>query len=54
MVFALKYRKPINSITANKSLKLQKYELDNGGWGVIEQLTSVLQVNTQSIQSNIY
>jgi hypothetical protein len=46
MVFALKYRKPIDSITAEKSLKLRKFELDNEGWGVIEQLVSVLQVNT--------
>lgn len=46
MVFALKYRKPIDSITADKSLKLRKYELDNEGWGIIEQLVSVLQVNT--------
>jgi hypothetical protein len=46
MVFALKYRKPIDSITADKSLKLRRYELDNEGWGIIEQLVSVLQVNT--------
>jgi len=46
MVFALKYWKPIDSIIADKSLKLRKYELDNEGWGVIEQLISVLQVNT--------
>jgi len=53
MAFALKYRKPIDSITADKSLKLRKYELDNEGWGVIEQLVSVLQVNITSFQSNI-
>jgi hypothetical protein len=46
MVFAIKYRKPIDSITADKSLKLRKYELDNEGWNIIEQLVSVLQVNT--------
>ena len=40
------YRKPIDSITADKSLKLRKYEFDNEGWGIIEQLVSVLQVNT--------
>ena len=44
MVFALEYREPIDSITAEKSLKLRKYELDNEGWGIIEQLVSVLQV----------
>ncbi len=45
MVFALEYREPIDSITAEKSLKLRKYELDNEGWGIIEQLVSVLQVS---------
>ena len=55
MVFALEYRKPIDSITADKSLKLRKYELDNEGWSIIEQLVSVLQVNHKyhSFQSNI-
>ena len=46
MVFAIKYRKPIDSIMADKNLKLRKYELDNEGWNIIEQLVSVLQVNT--------
>jgi len=46
MVFALKYCKPIDSITVDKSLKLRQYKLDNKGWGIIEQLVSVLQVNT--------
>ena len=45
MVFTLKYRKPIDSITADKSLKLRKYELDNEGWSIIEQLVSVLHVH---------
>ena len=31
MVFALKYHKPIDSIMADKSLKLRKYELNNEG-----------------------
>jgi hypothetical protein len=44
MVFALEYRKPIDAITADKSLKLRKFELDNEGWSIIEQLVSVLQV----------
>jgi len=46
MVFALGYRKPIDSITAYKSLRLWRYEHDDEGWGIIEQLISVLQVNT--------
>src|SRR6266852_2690960 len=53
MVFALEYRKPIDSITADKSLKLQRYELDNKGWGIIEQLVSVLQVSIFSLSLNI-
>jgi hypothetical protein len=51
MVFALEYRKPIDSITADKSLKLRKYELDNEGWCIVEQLVSVLQVIVHSILS---
>jgi hypothetical protein len=46
MVFALKYRRPIDSITADKSMKLRKYELDNEGWIIVEQLVAVLQVST--------
>jgi hypothetical protein len=49
MVFALEYRKPIDSITADKSLKMHKYKLDNEGWAIIEQLVSVLQVNSTLI-----
>jgi hypothetical protein len=52
MAFALEYRKPIDSITADKSLKLRKYELDNEGWGIIEQLVSVLQVSTAVLSAN--
>ena len=55
MAFALDYCKLIDSITADKSLKLWKYELDNEGWSIIEQLISVLQVSTTySCQKNIY
>jgi hypothetical protein len=43
MVFALEYRAPIDSITANKSLKLRKHELDNDDWQVIEDLVHVLR-----------
>jgi len=45
MEFALKYRKPIDSITADKSLKLRKFELDNDEWKVIGDLVSVLHVS---------
>jgi hypothetical protein len=47
MQFALKYRKPIDTITADKSLKsLRKYELDDDEWNVIKQLVSVLHVSS--------
>jgi hypothetical protein len=44
MRFALKYRPPIDSITANKELKLRKYELDSEDWGIVEDLVAVLEV----------
>ena len=44
MEFALKYRKPIDAITADKSLKLRKYELDNDDWTIIGDLVVVLEV----------
>jgi hypothetical protein len=44
MEFALKYRKPIDDITADKKLKLRKYELDNDDWKIIEDLVAVLHV----------
>lgn len=46
MKFALKYRKPIDSITADKSLKaLRKFELDDDEWDIIAELVSVLHVS---------
>ena len=44
MWFALEYQEPIDTITANKELKLRKYELDNKDWRIIEDLVSVLEV----------
>jgi hypothetical protein len=44
MKFALKYCKPIDSITTDKMLKLQKFELDNDDWVIIEDLVTVLKV----------
>ena len=45
MEFALKYRKPIDSIMADKSLSLRRYELDNDDWKVIEDLVAMLHVS---------
>ena len=44
MAFALKYRAAVDGITADKSLKLRKYELDGEDWQVIEDLVAVLEV----------
>jgi hypothetical protein len=44
MSFALNYRTAIDSITADKGLKLRKYELDDEDWTIIGDLVSVLAV----------
>jgi hypothetical protein len=42
--FVIKYRKAIDAITVDKSLKMRKYELDNDDWQIINDLVSVLAV----------
>ena len=42
---AVEYCEVIDDITANKSLKLQQYELDDEGWDIIRDLCHVLKVN---------
>lgn len=44
LVMAIKYRSAIDNITANKALKLRKYELDNDDWKIISDLIWVLKV----------
>ena len=44
MHFVLTYWKAIDQITADKGLKLRKYELDNDDWVVVEDLVNVLKV----------
>ena len=39
------YRPAIDKITADKTLKLRKYELDNDDWVIIEDLVNVLEVH---------
>ena len=41
---AFKFRPAIDDITADKSLKLRKYELDDDDWKVIGDLLRVLKV----------
>ena len=50
---ALEYRKVIDEITENKSLKMRQYELDDEGWDIIKDLLRVLKVYCKSIM-NIY
>ena len=42
---ALEYRFAIDDITANKPLKLRKYELDDDDWEIISDLMRVLKVS---------
>ena len=42
--FTVKYQIAINSITADKTLKLRKYELDNDNWRIMNNLVSILEV----------
>jgi hypothetical protein len=44
MKFALTYRVAIDKITADKGLKLRRYELDNDNWTIIKDLVSILEV----------
>ena len=41
---SLEYCEIVNDITANKSLKLRKYELDNDDWDILKDLLHVLKV----------
>jgi hypothetical protein len=42
--FAVKYRKAIDAIAAERSLKLRKYELDEQEWKILGDLLMVLRV----------
>jgi hypothetical protein len=42
--FVLQYREAIDSVTADKSLKLRKYEMDHDDWVIIEDLVAILKV----------
>ena len=42
--FVLTYRVVIDKITADKGLKLRRYELDNDNWVIIEDFVSILEV----------
>jgi collagenase-like PrtC family protease len=42
--FAISYREAIDALTANRLLKLRRFELDNEEWEVAERLRDTLQV----------
>ena len=46
---AIVYRTVIDDITANKALKLRKYELDDEEWQIILDLLRVLKVCTKHL-----
>jgi hypothetical protein len=46
--FAIKYRSAIDAMTADKSLKLRKLELETEEWAIAEDLVSVLLVRVHS------
>jgi hypothetical protein len=41
---AVRYRAAIDDITANKTLKLRKFELDDEDWEIVSDLIRVLKV----------
>ena len=43
---ALEYCEVVDNITANKSLKLRKYELDDEDWVILKDLLRVVKVRT--------
>ena len=43
--FAVKYHAAIDAMTADKSVKLRKFELDNDEWAITEDLVAVLLVS---------
>ena len=51
LVFAVKYRKAIDAITAHKALKLRRFELDDEDWGIIQELVDILEVCAASSSS---
>ena len=42
--FVFMYRHAIDDITADKTLKLRRYELNNNDWVIIKDLVSILKV----------
>ncbi|KAF5318895.1 hypothetical protein D9611_014718 [Ephemerocybe angulata] len=43
LCFAVKYRKAIDMLTADRNMKLRDYELDNAEWDIASQLSEALE-----------
>jgi hypothetical protein len=43
--FAIKYHAMIDAMTADKSLKLRKFELETEEWAIAEDLVAILLVS---------
>ena len=51
LVVAKEYAKAVDNITAQRELKLRKYELSLEEWGIIDNVITVLKVHaTSSVQ----
>lgn len=51
--FMIKYRQVIDAMTADKSLKLQKFELDHEEWGIAKDLVAMQEVRLCYILSTV-
>ncbi|KAG6806923.1 hypothetical protein H0H92_009552 [Tricholoma furcatifolium] len=47
---ALEYRDAVDAITADKTLKLRQYELDDSDWKIVSDVVLVLKVFKQATQ----
>jgi hypothetical protein len=43
--FALDYRTVYNELTANRAMKMRKYEITDNEWNIVKQLADVLKVS---------
>ena len=44
--FAYTYREAYNGLTSNCDMKMRKYEISNIEWKIVDDLASVLKVNS--------
>jgi hypothetical protein len=46
--FAIKYRTAIDAMTADKSLKLRRFELETEEWAIADDLVTILLVSVRT------